>query len=157
MEEDMLCKTVWHHKGKYTVLGNSRSVWVNKRNSRKNPINKRFLYQYGGGQMESSCHSITCLQRIVEIEESRGKLDWPPVLSDRQVLRSRETGKLCTESCSDVSTLVTARMAALIGQGDSKPNYWLHCHHVNTSTSQGWTDELQSGQCLWRRTSPNFG
>ena len=28
---------------------------------------------------------------------------------------------------------------------------------MNAFMSLGWLDELQSNQCLWRNTSPNFG
>ena len=44
---------------------------------------------------------------------------------------------------------MTAPIVALISQSDSKPNYWLHHHHMNPG-------ELWFGQCLWRSTSPNF-
>ena len=67
-------------------------------------------------------------------------------------LCSGKTGKLCIETCSGVSTLAADPIAVLIGQSDSKPNYWLLSHHVNTSTSQGWMDELRSDQCLWQNT-----
>ena len=53
-------------------------------------------------------------------------LDWPPVSSDHQVPQephSSETGKLCIESCSGVSTLVAVSIATLIGQSNDKPNY----------------------------------
>ena len=66
--------------------------------------------------------------------------DWPPVSSDARSLKdplSGKTGKLSTESCSGVSILVTALIAALIGQRDGKPNCWLHCHHTNACTSLG--------------------
>ena len=68
-----------------------------------------------------------------------------------------KTGKLCKESYFGISTLVAVFIALLIGQSDSKSNSWLHSHRVNTSTSERWTDEVQSDQCLWLNTSPNFG
>ena len=74
-------------------------------------------------------------------------IDWPPVSSGRQV--PQRAGKLCVESCSGVSILVTAPISALIGQSDGKPNYWLHRHHVYAYMSLGRTDKLRSGQCLW--------
>ena len=69
---------------------------------------------------------------------------------------SGEIGKLCIESCSSVCILVTTPISALIGQSDSKPNYWLHHHHVNAWTSLGWIDELRFGQCWRWSTSPYF-
>ena len=62
--------------------------------------------------------------------------------------RSRETGKLCIESLSGVSILVTAPIDALIGQSDGKLNYWLQYYYMNFCRSLGWTDELPFGQCL---------
>ena len=53
-------------------------------------------------------------------------LEWP---QSRVIARSHkeprigETGKLCIESCSGVSTLVAVPIATLTGQGDGKPNY----------------------------------
>ena len=62
-----------------------------------------------------------------------------------------------TESYSGVSILPSDPIVALIGQSNGKPNDLLHYHHANTCASIGWTNELQSCQCLWQSTSPDFG
>ena len=84
-----------------------------------------------------------------------------PISSDHHVpqraAHSGEIGKGCIKSCFGVFILVIAPIAALSGENDSKPNYWLHYHHVNTCTSPWWSGELQFGQCLWQSISPNFG
>ena len=59
-------------------------------------------------------------------------LDWPPVLSDREVPKScasSETGKLCIGSHSGVSILVTV-IAAIIGHSElliTQPSH--ECFH----------------------------
>ena len=85
------------------------------------------------------------------------KIYWSPVSSDCQVPpKWGEAANLCFENCSCLSILMTAPVAALIGQSDGKPNYCLLCHYVNACTSLGWTDLLRSGQCLWWSTFPQF-
>ena len=69
-------------------------------------------------------------------------------------LHSDKTGKLWIES-SGVSIVVTARISALIGQSDNKPNY-----RLNTCTSLGRAYELWFGHCLCGGLGPlplNFG
>ena len=68
------------------------------------------------------------LQRIHTLAPS---LAWSPFKSRA----SGETGTLCRESSSNVSTLISVPISALIGQSDYKPNYSLHviiyeCLHV---------------------------
>ena len=79
--------------------------------------------------------------------------DWPPVSSDREhpskSRASSETGIPGLESHSHVSVLETVTITATIGHS----NYWLH---MNTFTSVEWMNQLQSDQCLWSSTSPDF-
>ena len=74
----------------------------------------------------------------------------PPILS-RGPTKNRasgETDKLCIQNSCGVSILVTAPVAALIGESVGKPNYSLHIYHMNTLT-----DALRSDQWLWWSTS----